>query len=207
MATTHDDVYKALANTWKGFCHLHLIIAALENVRLGAVTNSTKGSFYNSTESESNRKHSSQSVHRSFKQEHQVRMRTSSLQSLHGLLVDLAHGMVNSCTRQRETHLFTKSSVPWPTNNPIQQSQCSTDSNTQSLKKDTKTIGWCGEVRWINCMRCQNYSDRNDNTEFILMCQNAQCVAHSYLLDYLWMIPPPIMPCIIKFQLKMYSQT
>lgn len=38
-------------------------------------------------------------------------MRTSSLQSLHELLVDLAHGMVNSCTRQKETHLFTKCSV------------------------------------------------------------------------------------------------
>lgn len=45
----------ALANR-RGFCHLHLIIAALETVRLGTVTNGTKGSFCNSAASYSNRK-------------------------------------------------------------------------------------------------------------------------------------------------------
>lgn len=38
-------------------------------------------------------------------------MRTSSEQSLAGLLVDLAHETVNSCSRQKETHLFTKCSM------------------------------------------------------------------------------------------------
>lgn len=46
--------------------------------------------------------------------------------------------------------------------------------------------------------------DRNDNSEFVLVCQYAQFVAHLYLLDYFWMIPPPIMS---NFQLKIYSQT
>lgn len=42
----------------RGFRHLHLIIAALETGRLGTVTNGTKGSFYNSAESYSNRNNS-----------------------------------------------------------------------------------------------------------------------------------------------------
>lgn len=91
-----------LGKKLRGFCHLHLIIAALETVQLGTVTYGTKASFYK----------------QGSKQGNQVCMRASSRQS-----VDLARGTVNGCTRQKKTSVYKMLDVSFDL--PIQSNNLS----------------------------------------------------------------------------------
>ena len=150
----------ALANR-RGFCHLRLIIAALETVRLGTVTNSTKGSFYNSAASYSNRKLFTV-LSRSFRQANQVWMRTSSLQSLHAP----AGGLGTSDGKQlhqakRDTSVYKMLRVSHDL--PIKSDNLSAPLRQHIWLKNYTTTFWEGYITPPRC-KCGH------NDYFIIVC-------------------------------------